>query len=105
MLTKVIHVRQHIAEGRPATDVYIGHRSNRFGLAESIWANPHYKDDCTQEEKVERFEVYLKTRPDLLARVHEVKGNRLVCWCKPKACHGDVLAKLAAAPQTPQESF
>jgi hypothetical protein len=92
MPTTVIHVRD-MREG----DVYIGHRHNRRGLPESEWANPHYKDDCTQEEKVERFEAYLKTRPDLLARVHELKGKRLACWCKPKACHGDVLARLADA--------
>lgn len=78
-------------------DVYIGHRNNRYGLPESIWANPHYKDDCSQEEKVERFEAYLKKRPDLLAQLHALKGKRLACWCKPKACHGDVLAILADA--------
>jgi len=78
-------------------DVYIGHRNNRYGLPESIWANPHYKDDCSQEEKVERFEAYLKKRPDLLAQLHALKGKRLACWCKPKACHGDVLARLADA--------
>ena len=25
----------------------------------------------------------------------ELKDKTLACWCKPKACHGDVLAKLA----------
>ena len=64
MATTVIHVRD-MREG----DVYIGHRNNRYGLPESIWANPHYKDDCSQEEKVERFEAYLKKRPDLLAHL------------------------------------
>lgn len=92
MATTVIHVRD-MREG----DVYIGHRNNRYGLPESIWANPHYKDDCSQEEKVERFEAYLKKRPDLLAQLHTLKGKRLACWCKPKACHGDVLARLADA--------
>ena len=92
MATTVIHVRD-MREG----DVYIGHRNNRYGLPESIWANPHYKDDCSQEEKVERFEAYLKKRPDLLAQLHTLNGKRLACWCKPKACHGDVLARLADA--------
>ena len=36
-------------------------------------------------------------RFDLLAQLHTLKGKRLACWCKPKACHGDVLAKLADA--------
>jgi hypothetical protein len=25
----------------------------------------------------------------------ELKGKKLGCWCKPNACHGDVLAELA----------
>jgi hypothetical protein len=91
-MTTVIHV--HDMQER---DVYIGHRYNRKRLPESIRANPHYRDNCTQEEKVERFEAYLKRRPDLLARVHELKGKRLACHCHPKRCHGDVLAKLANA--------
>lgn len=29
-----------------------------------------------------------------------MRGKTLVCWCKPEACHGDVLAELAALPDT-----
>lgn len=25
---------------------------------------------------------------------HEFKDKTLACWCKPKACHGDVLVEL-----------
>jgi hypothetical protein len=25
----------------------------------------------------------------------DLKGKTLFCWCKPDACHGDVLAELA----------
>jgi hypothetical protein len=34
---------------------------------------------------------YLPARPDLLARVGELRGRALGCWCAPLACHGDVL--------------
>jgi hypothetical protein len=27
--------------------------------------------------------------------LHELKDKRLGCFCKPKACHGDVLKKYA----------
>jgi hypothetical protein len=27
--------------------------------------------------------------------LHELKGKRLGCYCKPKRCHGDFLANLA----------
>ena len=30
----------------------------------------------------------------LLNDLHELKGKTLGCWCKPKACHGDVLVEL-----------
>jgi hypothetical protein len=27
--------------------------------------------------------------------LHLLRGRRLVCWCAPAPCHGDVLAELA----------
>lgn len=29
-----------------------------------------------------------------MASLHELDGKTLACWCKPHACHGDVLAKV-----------
>jgi hypothetical protein len=26
-------------------------------------------------------------------RIHELKGKTLGCFCKPEACHGDVIAE------------
>ena len=28
----------------------------------------------------------------------ELRGKRLLCWCHPKACHADVLARMADSP-------
>jgi len=28
----------------------------------------------------------------------ELKGKVLGCWCHPKECHGDVLARIANEP-------
>lgn len=33
--------------------------------------------------------------PEHLARIPELEGKILGCWCAPQACHGDVLAELA----------
>jgi hypothetical protein len=31
----------------------------------------------------------------LLNDLHELKGGKILgCWCKPQACHGDVLLEL-----------
>ena len=35
---------------------------------------------------------YLPRNPALIARLGELRGKALGCWCAPEACHGDVLA-------------
>ena len=35
----------------------------------------------------------------LLADLPELEGKTLFCWCKPDACHGDVLGELADTRQ------
>jgi hypothetical protein len=79
--------------------VYIG-RTARGGWRENDWRNPPtaYPSKDTPEERTaacQRFAEYLAGRPDLLARIHELKGKALVCWCAPLPCHGDHLASLA----------
>ncbi len=78
-------------------DVYIGRPS--------IWGNPFSHRDFTKaqfkvetrEQAVEAYRQWIKTQPQLLARLPELKGKVLACWCKPQSCHGDVLAELADA--------
>lgn len=80
---------------REEYDVYIGRGSK--------WGNPFsHKQGTkaeyvvpTRDEAVSRFEEYLLSRPDLLADLDEIRGKRLGCFCKPAACHGDVLARYA----------
>jgi Domain of unknown function (DUF4326) len=74
---------------RSRYDVYIG----RPG----IWGNPFaVGKDGGREEVIAKYEKYLRGRPDLMRRLPELRGKVLGCWCAPKACHGDVLARLAA---------
>ena len=78
-------------------DVYIGRPS--------IWGNPFSHRDFTKaqfkvetrEQAVEAYRQWIKTQPQLLSRLPELKGKVLACWCKPQSCHGDVLAELADA--------
>jgi hypothetical protein len=88
-------------------DVYIGRRLYMGGwrLPESDWANPFTAKQCgSNEEACARYEAWLTTeRPDLIARLPELRGKVLGCWCTPKACHGDVLARLTLA-QTSADS-
>lgn len=71
-----------------STAVYIGRPS--------VWGNPfRIGKDGSREEVVRRYEEYLLGRPVLLARLSELRGRDLACWCSPLPCHGDVLLRLA----------
>lgn len=60
------------------------------------WGNPwHAGRDGTRAEVIARFEKYLTWRPDLRKQLGQLKGKDLVCHCAPKACHADVLLRLA----------
>ena len=64
--------------------------------APSKWGNPFkVGNNCTRQEAVDKYRNWIKTKPELLESISELRGKVLGCWCKPKACHGDVLAELA----------
>jgi hypothetical protein len=78
--------------------VYVGRANRRRGLPASDFGNPFVVDaDGTRAEVIEKYRRYLLDQPALLDRLHELRGRRLACWCKPLACHGDVLVELVDA--------
>ncbi len=81
-MTKVVHCK------RESYDVYIGRPGK--------WGNPYsIGRDGTREEVISKYETYIINNPALMADLHELKGKVLGCYCKPLACHGDILARLA----------
>lgn len=46
-------------------------------------------------EAVEAYEKWLPTQPHLIEALKELRGKTLYCWCHPKPCHADVLARYA----------
>ncbi|HCK99427.1 MAG TPA: hypothetical protein DHW42_04895 [Candidatus Marinimicrobia bacterium] len=92
-------------------DVYIGRGTKQRTniLTEGVkpgeegWlGNPHpigWCDICreyhTRKECIEKFkqDFYrkLNSDPEFRKAVLALKGKRLGCYCKPKACHGDVI--------------
>ena len=78
----------------PADSVYIGRGSpwgNPYPVA------PHGRDIC-----INMFIAEKSKDPAFIARVkRELKGKDLVCFCKPQACHGDWLLKIANEPAVP----
>ena len=68
--------------------VYIGRPSK--------WGNPFaIGKDGTREEVIEKYRQYLLERPELLEQAKkELAGKNLVCFCAPKACHGNILIEI-----------
>jgi hypothetical protein len=82
--TRVVNLR------KSRYDVYIGRGS--------IWGNPFViGKDGDRATVIAKYCDYLMHRPDLLARLGELKGKVLGCFCHPLQCHGHVLAELADA--------
>lgn len=79
----VVHMK------RDRYDVYIGRPT--------IWGNKfEIGKDGTREEVLAKYEAWLQERPSFIAMVkRDLRGKVLGCWCKPKACHGDILARIA----------
>ena len=80
--------------------VHIGRVNRNPPLPASDWKNPHWMrgDGKEEREKVcDEFKRHLAGRPDLMARIGELRGKVLACWCKPERCHGDHLAAIANA--------
>ena len=52
----------------------------------------------TEEESMVRYEAWLREKlakdPQLRQKLLDLDGHELVCYCKPRPCHGDILIKL-----------
>lgn len=74
-------------------DVYIGRGSP--------WGNPfaisHSEDGPDRAEVIEKYREYFyeKIQGDSSFKkgILALRGSRLACFCKPQACHGDVIAE------------
>ena len=53
---------------------------------------------ATREAAVEAYRAWLLGQSALLARVPGLRGKALGCWCKPAACHGDMLPSWPISP-------
>ena len=70
-------------------DVYIGRPSK--------WGNPFkIGRDGSRQEGILKYKYMIIANTELIKQIPlELRGKTLGCWCKPDACHGDVLAELA----------
>ena len=70
-------------------DVYIGRPSK--------WGNPFkIGADGSREDVIHKYRIWILANTSLIKQIRsELRGKTLGCWCRPNACHGDVLAELA----------
>lgn len=81
MKTKVVHLNQN------KFDVDISRPSK--------WGNPFkIGPDGNRTQVIEKYRKWIERQPELLKCLDELDGKVLACWCKPQACHGDVLVEL-----------
>lgn len=88
-MTNVVNIRTS------GYDVYIG----RAGKGQDgYFGNPfRLRASESRGATIERYKEYfyerLETDPEFKDRIHELQGKTLGCFCKPYACHGDVIAE------------
>jgi hypothetical protein len=72
----------------PASAVYIG-RGSKCG-------NPfRIGRDGDRAAVIMKYERWLADQHHLLRAFDELRGRDLICFCAPRACHGDLLLRLA----------
>ena len=80
-----------------ACDVFVGRPS--------CWGNPFIIGrDGSRVEVIEKYRRYLLGNPGLLARLPQLRGKRLGCYCAPLPCHGHILAQLADSIPKPKRT-
>ena len=68
-------------------DVYIG-RPTR-------WGNPYtIGKDGTRKDVLNKYRTWIASHAHLVESLRDLQPVRLVCWCAPLECHGDVLLEL-----------
>lgn len=82
MLVPKVHNKYH--NTAPKTAVYVGRGSP--------WGNPYQiGKDGTRDDVIRLFKENILPTLDVTA----LKGKDLICFCKPKACHADLLLEKA----------
>lgn len=107
--TRVVHVRRGDFDPANSNHIYVGRQMPRYPeLRASGWGNP-FKDGLDtlegRQSAIDRYRAWILDQPKLLARLPELRGKTLGCWCAPagglpgdlygRVCHGEVLAALA----------
>ena len=74
--------------------IYIGRA--RRGEPINYWGNNYKIKGMTREQSIYNYIAECCTNAEFMQRVrNELKGQSLICFCKPLDCHGDWLFMIA----------
>ncbi|MFA0660648.1 DUF4326 domain-containing protein [Vibrio splendidus] len=97
-ITRVINIKmsdEFSASSKDSKFEYIG-RGSYWGNPYSIYEVEDLEDETPRENVIRKFK-YDFDHDCLLNRdkskAYALSGKRLGCYCKPEACHGDVIAE------------
>lgn len=80
-MTRIVHLKKELY------DILIDRRTK--------WGNPFILDkDGDRETVIKKYKTYLLNNESLMKALPELKDKILGCWCKPLACHGDILVEM-----------
>jgi hypothetical protein len=105
-------VPAHVQVGEPRAvhckrerhHVYVGR--NPKWLPPSKWGNPFVVGTHgARGECIGLYEGRLRENAALFAALDELRGLVPGCWCAPRACHGDLLVRLANASMVERERW
>ena len=99
-MPSVLNIRD--LDGRiPPGAVYIGRGK---GGAPTKWGNLFTMNGESDRARViNNYREWLLLQPDLMEEARQELGGRdLVCFCAPKACHGDILIAVANGLDMPE---
>lgn len=82
-------------------DVYIG-RGSALGNPFTSIRDRNTKAEFISDAPIEDFEIYLEQKIaekdkkicDELNRIYKMDEVNLLCFCKPKKCHGDIIKEV-----------
>ena len=91
-MTKSVHCKKE------KYDVYVG-RPTKWGNPFTYIKNrPTLADSYvgSQKEAADKYKKWIKTQPELMASLYELKDKTLGCWCNKNSrdCHCKVLIEL-----------
>ena len=99
-------VPAHVQLGEPRAVHCKRERHHVYIGRPSKWGNPFAVGrHGARGECIALYEAWLRENTVLIAALDELRGLVLGCWCAPRACHGDLLVRLANASAVEREQW